>query len=315
MKNRKKILIVDDLHSSFKERAEKMGYQCDDEPFFTKEQTLAVIANYDGLAIRTKFRVDQPFIDAAIKLTFIARAGAGMDNIDEGYAQSKKIVCIHAPEGNRDAVAEHAIGMLLSLMNNLRRADHEVRHGIWNREGNRGWELQGKTVAIIGYGNTGQSFARKLSGFDVEVIAYDKYQTGFSSAYAKEVSMEQVVKHADILSFHIPLTRETRQLVNDEYLFHFKKPIFLLNTARGEIVNTQSILKAIKGGKILGAGLDVLEVEGFPALSKMDWYEDLAQSEQVLLSPHVAGWNFESYRKISEVLADKLEKMSVHLLE
>jgi len=203
----------------------------------------------------------------------------------------------------------------LSLMNNLRRADHEVRHGIWNREGNRGWELQGKTVAIIGYGNTGQSFARKLSGFDVEVIAYDKYQTGFSSAYAKEVSMEQVVKHADILSFHIPLTRETRQLVNDEYLFHFKKPIFLLNTARGEIVNTQSILKAIKGGKILGAGLDVLEVEGFPALSKMDWYEDLAQSEQVLLSPHVAGWNFESYRKISEVLADKLEKMSVHLLE
>jgi len=315
MKDRKKILIVDDLHSSFKERAEKMGYQCDEEPFFTKEQTLAVIANYDGLVIRTKFRVDQPFIDAAIKLTFIARAGAGMDNIDEGYAQSKKIVCIHAPEGNRDAVAEHAIGMLLSLMNNLRRADHDVRHGIWNREGNRGWELQGKTVAIIGYGNTGQSFARKLSGFDVDVIAYDKYQTGFSSAYAKEVSMEQVVKHADILSFHIPLTRETRQLVNDEYLFHFKKPIFLLNTARGEIVNTQSILKAIKGGKIVGAGLDVLEVEGFPALSKMDWYEDLAQSERVLLSPHVAGWTFESYRKISEVLAEKLEKMSVHLLE
>lgn len=307
--NERKILIVDDLHATFKERAEKMGYQCDDEPLFTKEQALAVIADYEGLAIRTKFRVDQQLIDTATKLKFIARAGAGMDNIDEEYVQSKKIVCINAPEGNRDAVAEHAMAMLLSLMNILRKADLEVRKGVWDREGNRGWELCGKTVAIIGYGNTGQCFAKKLSGFDVEVIAYDKYKTGFSSAYAKEVSMEQVVKYADILSFHIPLTRETRQLVNDEYLFHFKKPIFLLNTARGEIINTQSVLNAIKRGKILGAGLDVLEVEGFPALAKMDWYAGLVQSEQVLLSPHVAGWTLDSYRKISEVLADKLEEI------
>ncbi len=312
MSNRK-ILIVDDLHPIFKERAEMMGYQCDDRPLFTKEEALAVIADYDGLAIRTKFRVDQQFIDAAAKLKFIARAGAGMDNIDELYAQSKKIVCVNAPEGNRDAVAEHAVGMLLALMNNFRRADYEVRQGIWNREANRGWELRGKTVAIIGYGNTGQHFAKKLSGFDVEVIAYDKYQTGFSSSYVKEVSMEQVVKHADVLSLHIPLTRETRQLVNDEYLFHFKKPIFLLSTARGEIVNTTSVLNAIQTGKILGAGLDVLEVEGFPALSQTNWYSELIKNEHVLLSPHVAGWTFESYRKISEVLADKLEKMSVHL--
>lgn len=307
----KSILIVDDLHPAFKQEAEALGYVVSDEPLFTREQTLAVIKDYEGLAVRTKFQVDRELIDASPKLKFIARAGAGMDNVDEAYAQSKGIACINAPEGNADAVAEHAIGMLLSLMNKLRQADQQVRAGIWDREGNRGWELKGKTVGIIGYGYMGQSFAQKLQGFGVEVIAYDKYKTGFSDNYAREVSMEEIVKFSDVLSLHLPLTRETRNLVDTEYLFHFRKPIFFLNTSRGEIVHTSAVLNAIADGKILGAGLDVLEVEKFPALAEQNWYAELAKNDKVVLSPHVAGWTFESYRKISEVLAEKLKNLEI----
>ena len=304
-----KILIVDDLHPIFKDAAVQMGYQCDDQPTISRAEALEVIADYHGLVIRTKFQVDKEVIDAAPNLKFIARAGAGMDNVDEAYASTKGITCINAPEGNRDAVAEHAIAMLLALMVNLRKGDQEIRNGVWDRESNRGWELKGKTVALIGYGNTGMAMARKLSGFDVTVIAYDKYLTGYSDAYVREMSMEQIVKLADVLSFHIPLTRETRQMVNEEYLFHFKKPIFLLNTARGEIVNTAVVLNAIRSGKILGAGLDVLESERFPALAQQPWFNELQANERVILSPHVAGWTFDSYRKISEVLAEKLKNL------
>jgi D-3-phosphoglycerate dehydrogenase / 2-oxoglutarate reductase len=306
----KKILIADDLHLIFKEEAQNLGFECSDLPLISREEALKILSNYCGLVIRTKFRVDKEIIDAGKNLRFIARAGAGMDNVDEEYARSKGIICINAPEGNRDAVAEHAIAMLLALMNNLRKADQEIRKGIWNREGNRGWELKGKAIGIIGYGNTGQSFARKLSGFEVDVIAYDKYKTGFSDNYVKEVSMEQIVKDADVLSFHIPLTRETRQLVTHEYLFHFRKPIFLLNTSRGEIINTQAILDYIKAGKISGAGLDVLEAEKFPCLTEQIWFNELVNNENILLSPHIAGWTFESYRKISEVLAEKIKTLS-----
>lgn len=307
--SKNKILIVDDLHPAFVAEAERLGYVCDVQPLITREQALKILSGYSGLAIRTKFLVDQEIINAAPYLKFIARAGAGMDNIDETYAQSKGIICINAPEGNRDAVAEHAIGMLLALMNNLRKTDQQVRKGIWDREGNRGWELKGKTVGIIGYGNTGQALAKKLSGFDVEVIAFDKYKTDYSDAYAKENSMEQIVKHSNIVSFHLPLTRETRQLVNEEYLYHFKKPIFLINTSRGEVVNTRAVLNGVKSGKILGAGLDVLETEKFPAVAEQEWYADLAVNEKIILSPHIAGWTFESYKKISEVLAEKLQKL------
>ena len=303
----KKILIVDDLHPAFKEEAEKLGYVCDDKPLLSREETLQILKNYTGIGIRTKFLVDRAIIDAGSNLKFIARAGAGMDNVDEEYAISKGIACINAPEGNRDAVGEHVIGMLLSLLNNLRTGDQQIRDGIWDREANRGWELKGKTVAIIGYGNNGRSFAQKLSGFEVNVIAYDKYKTGFSDEYAAEVSMEQVVKFADVLSFHIPLTRETRRLVNEEYLFHFKKPIIFLNASRGEIVDTQALVGGLKNGKISAAGLDVLEVEKFPALAEQPWFNALKESNRVILSPHVAGWSVESYRKISEVLAEKLK--------
>jgi len=309
--SKKQILIVDDLHPVFKQEAEALGYAVTDEPLFTREQTLAAIKDYEGLAVRTKFQVDREMIDAAPRLKFIARAGAGMDNVDEAYAKEKGITCINAPEGNADAVAEHTIGMLLSLMNHLRQADQQVRQGIWDREANRAWELKGRTFGIIGYGYMGQALAQKLQGFGLDVIAYDKYKTGFSDAYAREVSMEEIVKFSDVLSLHIPLTRETRQLVNHEYLFHFRKPIFLLNTSRGEIVQTEAILKAIEEGKILGAGLDVLEVEKFPALSEQSWYPSLRANNKVLLSPHVAGWTFESYRKISEVLAAKLKNLEI----
>jgi len=305
----KKILIVDDLHPAFAQAAEKLGYTCTIDASFTREKTLSVIADYQGLAIRTKFQVDQEMMDAAPKLRFIARAGAGMDNIDEIYADKRSIACINAPEGNSDAVGEHAVGLLLSLMNNFRKADIEIRTGKWDREGNRGYELKGKTIGIIGYGHMGKSFAQKLSGFGVNVIAYDKYKIGFSDKFAREVSMEEIVRLSNVLSFHVPLTSETKGMVDDEYLFHFRKPIFLLNTSRGEIAKVQSILNGLKSGKILGAGLDVLETEKFPALGEQSWFDELKNNGRVLLTPHIAGWTFDSYRKISEVLAEKLKNL------
>lgn len=306
----KKILIVDDLHPSFKEQAIAMGYHVDDEPQITRQQTLAKIKDYTGIAVRTKFRIDAEVFAAATQLKFVARAGAGLDNIDDQIAFERNIELINAPEGNCDAVGEHATGLLLSLMNNFRKADMEIRNGIWDREGNRGYELKGKKVGIIGYGFMGQSFAKKLAGFEVDVMAYDKYKTGFSDAFAREVSMEEIVKHCDVLSLHIPLTTETRQMVDEEYFFHFKKPIFFINTARGEIVNTTAVLGALASGKILGAGLDVLQTEKFPALQEADWYDELKKNEKVILTPHVGGWTFDSYRKISEVLAEKLSGLN-----
>lgn len=306
----KHILIVDDLHPIFIEQVEALGFTCNYQPTIKLAEVLAIIAQYEGLMVRSKFQVDRAFLDAATNLKFIARAGAGMDNIDEAYAAEKGILLVNAPEGNRDAVGEHAVGMLLSLMNNLNRADAEVRAGLWQREANRGFELKGRTAGIIGYGHMGQSFARKLKGFEVEVIAYDKYKTGFSDAYAREVSMEEIVKHSEVLSLHVPLTPETNGLVNDEYLYHFRKLLFLLNTSRGKVVQTQAVLNAIKQGKILGAGLDVLETEKFPALGEQPWFEELKNNDKILLSPHVAGWTFESYRKISEVMASKIKMLS-----
>jgi len=306
----KKILIVDDLHPAFKEQAIAMGYQVDDEPQITRQQTLDKIKEYTGIAVRTKFRIDAEIFAAAPNLKFVARAGAGLDNIDDKIAFEKNIALINAPEGNCDAVGEHATGLLLALMNNFRRADMEIRNGVWDREGNRGYELKGKKVGIIGYGHMGQRFAKKLAGFEVDVMAYDKYKTGFSDAFAREVSMEEIVKYADVLSLHIPLTAETKQMVDDEYFFHFKKPIFFINTARGEIVNTDAVLNALKNGKILGAGLDVLQTEKFPALGEQAWYEELKHNNQVILTPHVGGWTFDSYRKISEVLAEKLKGLN-----
>ncbi|MFI5136957.1 MAG: NAD(P)-dependent oxidoreductase [Sphingobacteriales bacterium] len=309
MKNN--ILIVDDIHPIFMEQAEAKGYRCDYLPLIKPDEALQIIGNYTGLVMRSKFKLNRQYIDAGRNLRFVCRAGAGMDNIDEAYAAEKGIELINAPEGNMDAVGEHAVGLLLALMNNFNVADAQIRAGSWQREANRGYELKGKTVGIIGYGFMGRSFARKLSGFEVNVIAYDKYKTGFSDQYAREVSMEEIVKYSDVLSLHIPLTAETEGLVNEKYLFHFKKPIFLLNTARGKVAQIRAVLNAIKQGKILGAGLDVLESEKFPALAEQEWFEELCKSNKVILTPHVAGWTFESYRKISEVMAEKLRFLSI----
>ncbi|MBY0244742.1 MAG: 2-hydroxyacid dehydrogenase [Sphingobacteriaceae bacterium] len=306
-----KILIIDDLHPEFKTAAESLGFIVDDRPQITRTETLSILHEYVGIAIRTKLKIDAELLEKAPNLKFIARAGAGLDNIDETIARQKGITLINAPEGNCDAVGEHALGLLLALMNNFKSANQEIKNGVWHREINRGYELKGKTVGIIGYGFMGKSFAKKLSGFDVKVIAYDKYKTNFSDAYATEVSMEEIVKQSDVLSLHIPLTRETKNLVNDEYLLHFKKPIFFINTARGEIVETNAILKALKNGKILGAGLDVLETEKFPELANSPWFDELTSSSKIILTPHVAGWTFESYQKISTVLAKKLAEIQL----
>lgn len=301
-----KLLIVDDLHDVFLEKLSQAGIDFNYQPLISRPEAEQLIPDYEGLIIRSKFQVDQAFIDLGSKLQLIGRSGAGMDNIDEAYAMSKGIQLFSANDGNKDAVGEHMIGMLLSLMNNIRRGDQEVRTGQWLREENRGYELKGRTVALIGYGHNGQAMAKKLSGFEVNVIAYDKYKTGFSDAYAKEVSMEEVVRQADVLSFHIPLTRETTGMVDEEYLFHFRKPIFFLMGARGGIAQIPAVLKAMDQGKIIGAAFDVLPVEKFPALANQDWYQDLIARDNVLLSPHVAGWTFESYYKLSAFLADKI---------
>lgn len=300
------ILIVDDIHHILLKKLDQVGIVYDYQPSFSRANAEQVIQHYTGLVIRSKFQVDASFLDLAANLQFIARPGAGMDNIDEEYATSKGIHLFPANDGNKDAVGEHMIGMLLALMNNLNRGHREVCTGQWCREENRGYELKGRTVALIGYGHNGQAMAKKLSGFDVNVIAYDKYKTGFSDAYAKEVSMEEVVRQADVLSFHTPLTRETRGMVDDEYLFHFRKPIFFLMGARGAITNISSVLKYLDAGKILGAAFDVLPIEKFPALSETDWYADLISRDNVLLSPHVAGWTFDSYYKLSDIIADKI---------
>lgn len=300
------ILIVDDIHQVLLEKFDKAGISYNYQPDITRAVAEKVINQYDGLIIRSKFQIDQAFIDLAPHLKLIGRSGAGMDNIDEDYALSKGIKLFPANEGNCDAVGEHMIGMLLSLMNNLNRGNMEIRQALWRREENRGYELKGRTVALIGYGHNGQAMAKKLSGFDVKVIAYDKYKTGFSDQYATEVSMEEVVKQADVVSFHIPLTRETKGLIDEEYLLHFRKPIFFLMGARGGIVNVPAVLKALDSGKILGAAFDVLPVEKFPALGEQDWYQDLISRDNVILSPHVAGWTFESYFKLSAILADKI---------
>lgn len=307
--NKKRILIVDALHPIFKERAINLGYEVDDMPNISREETLAIVEGYHGIAVRTKFSIDKEILEKGNQLQFVARAGAGLDNIDVDFAKTKGIQLINAPEGNSDAVGEHAMAMLLSLLNNIEKGNQEIRNGVWDREGNRGVGLKDKTIGLIGYGHMGQSFAQKLTGFGVRILAYDKYKTGFSDSLVTEVSMEEIVKHVDILSLHIPLTKETRGMVNEEYLFHFRRPIYFINTARGEIVETQALLNALQSGKILGAGLDVLEVEKFPKLGESTWFESLRSNKKVILTPHVGGWTRESYVKISEVLADKLQNL------
>lgn len=306
-----KVLLLDTNHPLLEERFVKEGFQCDYFPDLDLESLKAIVGNYSGIIVRSRFHLDRAVLSGAAHLSFIGRVGAGMEGIDKAYAESKGIRCFNAPEGNRNAVGEHALGMLLSLTNRLRIADDEVRKGVWKREENRGIELEGKTVGIIGYGNTGGAFARKLAGFGCRVIAYDKYKKGYTDEYAEESSMQEIFTESDILSLHVPLTGETSGLVNEAYLHRFKKNIWLINTARGQVVNTSDLVKVLKSGKVLGAALDVIEYESLSFENLEDKnlpepFQYLISSDKVILTPHIAGWTIESKRKLAEVITGKI---------
>jgi D-3-phosphoglycerate dehydrogenase len=254
-----KILFIDSNHSILHETLENAGHTCDLNYSWTKDQIIDHIHLYDGIVIRSKIKITKEIIDKAVKLKFIARAGAGMENIDVTYAENKGIKCLHAPEGNRDAVGEFALGMLLCLFNNICRANNEVREGKWIREGNRGVELMGKTVGIIGYGNMGSAFAERLKSFGAKVLVYDKYKNDFGNDFIIETSLKHIFEEADVISLHTPLTDETHYMINDEFINRFKKNIYIINTARGKCLNTTDLVKNIQSGKIFGACLDVLE--------------------------------------------------------
>lgn len=306
-----KVLFIDTAHPYLSSELENKGFICEHYFGTDRHEIVEKLHEYVGVIIRSKIKLDKEALDHAINLKFIGRVGAGMENIDLSCALSKGITCLNAPEGNRDAVGEHATGMLLALLNHLCRVNLEVRNGIWIREGNRGTEIQGKTIALIGYGNMGSAFAKRLCGFGAKVIAYDKYKTGYSDEYVQEVMMNQVFMQTDILSLHVPLTEETFKLVNDKYLAKFSKPVYLINTARGQCIDTQALLDALDNGKVLGAALDVLEFEklsfeNLESSSLPDSFKKLISSDKVILSPHIAGWTHESHYKMAKVLVDKI---------
>jgi D-3-phosphoglycerate dehydrogenase len=309
-----KILHIDSNHQLLWEQLEQAGFHNEADFTSSKSEIETKIQNYHGIVIRSRFKIDREFLDKATNLKFIARVGAGLESIDCEYAKSKKIHLIAAPEGNRNAVGEHAIGMLLSLMNKLNRADKLVREGKWIREGNRGYELEGKTIGLIGYGNMGKSFAKKLRGFDVEVLCYD-ILPDVGDENAKQVSLTELQSKADVLSLHIPWTPETDKMINTNFINAFAKPFWFINTSRGKNVVTDDLVTALQSGKILGAGLDVLEYEKlsfenlFIDSEKPIAFEYLLQSENVLLTPHIAGWTFESHQKLAQVIVDKIKKL------
>ena len=307
-----KILHLDSNHPLLINQLNALGFQNDEDYTSSKAAIEAKIHMYDGFIIRSRFSIDKNFLDKATNLKFIGRVGAGLENIDCAYAESKKITLIAAPEGNRNAVGEHSLGMLLSLFNKLNKADKEVRNGKWLREENRGIELDGKTVGLIGYGNMGKSFAKKLRGFDVEVLCYD-LKENVGDKNCKQVSLAVLQERADVLSLHTPQTELTKNMINTTFINNFKKNFWLINTARGTSIVTKDLVAALKNGKILGTGLDVLEYEksSFENLFSDDKmpeaFQYLINSDQVILSPHVAGWTVESKEKLAQTIVDKIQ--------
>lgn len=305
------VLFIDTVHPILEQRLTEKGFSCIDGTSWSREKCIAELPKMDGVVIRSRFPMNEDFLKHGTQLKFIARSGAGMENIDLEYTEKHNIRCFNAPEGNRNAVGEHALGMLLSLFNKLKKGDKEVRQGIWDREGNRGIELDGKTVGIIGYGNNGGAFAKKLAGFDVKVLAYDKYKRNYGNQYAQAATMESIFMEADVVSFHIPQNEETIFLADETFFNTFVNSIYVINLARGKIVRTSALLKGLNSGKILGACLDVLEYESasFEKTISGDEnpdFKSLLASDKVLFSPHVGGWTIESYFKLSDVLADKI---------
>tara|TARA_B100000795_G_scaffold226643_1_gene182740 strand:- start:22877 stop:23818 length:942 start_codon:yes stop_codon:yes gene_type:complete len=305
-----KILHLDQNHPLLIEQLSQAGFDCVADYTSSKVAVEKVIANYDGIVIRSRFKIDRQFLEAATNLKFIARVGAGLESIDTPYANKKNIKTIAAPQGNKNAVGEHALGMLLSLFNKLNSADREVKNGCWNRESNRGLEIEAKTIGLIGYGNMGRSFAKKLKGFNCRVLCYDiKQEVGNKNA--KQVSLKILQEQADVVSLHTPWTPQTNQMIDAGFIAGFKKPFWLINTARGKSVVTKALVAGLKSKKILGAGLDVLEYEkaSFETLftnTIPQEFKELLAMDNVILSPHVAGWTLESKEKLAQVIVNKI---------
>ena len=307
----KQVLVTDKTHPILCEKLQAAGYHCDVQADLSYNELLAIVNNYDALVVRSKVEIDRNFLDNTHSLKCIGRVGAGMETIDVDYAEQKGIKCLNSPEGNRDAVGEHALGMLLTLFNNMLRANNEIRSGLWKREVNRGLEIKGKTVGIIGFGNMGSSFAKRLRGFECDIISYDKYKKNYAPDYVEEVSLEELFNRADVVSFHVPLTDETHYMADAAFLNSFAKPIYLINTARGAVVKTVDLVSAMQMGKVLGVALDVIEYEnmskdGLDLESLTPDFKYLLQADNAVLTPHIGGWTVESKYKLADVLADKI---------